>query len=136
MGAGGRRIRDIERASREELTKLQQAALTRLLDGLEDRSKFYRLKHMGQSKLVASAVKDFVSLPTLSKADLVAAQGLNPPWGGLLAVNPQACSIFGFTDPIAAGVEDFRELMIAATSEDMGHRVELAGRAFAAGGSG
>lgn len=127
---------DVERLPRDRLEAMQDKALRTLFQHLEDRSKFYRYKYLGQSKKVAMEPREFSALPLISKRDLLDAQGLNLPWGGLLGVSVSACSILGFTNAIAAGMEDYNELQLAATSADMGRRAEAARRAFAQGGSG
>lgn len=67
--------------------------------------------------------------------DLVSAQLDVPPWGGVLAVPIDDCSILGFTNAIASGLEGYPELLLAATAGDMRRRVAIAARAFAMGGA-
>ena len=75
------------------------------------------------------------NLPLTTRMALVSAQRDVPPWGGVLAVPIDDCSILGFTNAIASGLEGYPELLLAATAGDMRSRVAIAARAFSMGGA-
>ncbi len=76
-----------------------------------------------------------ITFPLTTRDDLVAAQITDPPWGGTLAVETTQCSIFGFTNAIAAGLTERNSLQLAATAADMRHRVDVARRGLEMGGA-
>ena len=132
MGPGDK----LERLPRDELEELQARALTGFLAGLPSRSPFYHRLLSGTDTTVNDARAVLGTAPFTSRKDLQSAQMAEPPWGGLLAVGPTQCSMFGFTNAIAAGLPGHEALQLAVTAEDMRTRVEVAARGFLSGGSG
>ena len=122
---------DIERMSREEIGELQRMALVRLFNLLRTKSPFYR------TKVARTPYDPFRMSDALftTREDLVTAQSADQPWGGLLAVPPHAISIMGFTNAMASGLDGYPDLLLAATEGDMRQRVDVAFRAFSAGGA-
>ena len=124
---------EVETLPRERVLDLQGRALHRQVGELASSSAFYA------SRLGATQGAELATLPRLpltSRVEVLASQREEPPWGGLLAVPPSSVSIIGFTNAITAGLDGRTSLMVAATSGDMRARVEVASRAFFAGGSG
>ncbi len=126
----------LERLPRDELEELQARALTGLLAGLPSRSPFYHRMLDGTDTNVNDARAVLGTVPFTSREDLLSAQAAEPPWGGLLAVEPTQCSLIGFSNAIAAGLPGREVLQLAVTAEDMRTRVEVAARGFLSGGSG
>ena len=126
----------LERLPRVELEELQARALTGLLAGLPSRSPFYHRLLDGIDTTVDDGRAVIATVQFTSRKDLQSAQTAEPPWGGLLAVEPTHCSVFGFTNAIAAGLPGHEVLQLAVTAEDMRTRVEVAARGFLSGGSG
>jgi phenylacetate-CoA ligase len=126
----------LERLPREDLLALQQRAVSGLVAGLPQRSPYYRQVLKDVDTTIDATPEGPASLPMTSRDDLVAAQLSEPPWGGLLAVEPGQCSLFGFTNAISAGLEGHVSLNLAVTAEDMRTRVKVAARGFTMGGSG
>jgi phenylacetate-CoA ligase len=126
----------IERESRTRIEEHQRKALRLLLESVEDRSEFYRRKMSGRAKSAAVTPSQFSSLPMTSKEDLIGTQASDQPYGGWLTTSVQECSILGFSNAIAVGMQGYRGLNLCATPGDMRSRVEAAMRGLAAGGSG
>lgn len=126
----------LERLPRDELEELQARTLTGLLAGLPSRSPFYHRSLEGTDTTVNDARAILGTVPFTSRKDLLSAQMADPPWGGLLAVEPGQCSLFGFSNAIAAGLPGHEVLQLAVTAEDMRTRVEVAARGLLSGGSG
>jgi phenylacetate-CoA ligase len=76
------------------------------------------------------------TVPFTSREEVASVQRSDPPWGGLLAVEPGECSLFGFSNAIAAGLPGHHPILLAVTAEDMRTRVEVAARGLSMGGSG
>jgi phenylacetate-CoA ligase len=128
-------IPEVERLSRDELVEEQHRSLQVQLANLRERSPFYRQLFEAVFHPSADGMKPARGQPITTRMDLVSAQHDIPPWGGLLAVPTDECSILGFTNAIASGMDGYPELLLAATAEDMRMRVALAARAFAMGGA-
>lgn len=125
---------EVERLSREKICALQGQSLSRMLKDLTRRSTFYHLRLEGRS-LVGDPDDVLPSIPTTTREDLQSAQLRDPPWGGLLSVEPTQCSVFGFSNAIAAGLPGREALHLAATTEDMRSGVDVATRGLLMGGS-
>jgi phenylacetate-CoA ligase len=122
---------EMDRMPREALLELQERAIRELFSGPV--SPFYERK-WGGTPGVASH-EDLAEVPLTDRGELVSAQEEEVPWGGLLTLEPTQCSLFGFSNAIAAGMPGHRSLRIAATADDMRSGVERASRAFSMGGA-
>jgi len=116
---------------REDLMAMRTEALSRLLPDMPGRSPFLRRRLAGHP----ADLEHFQELPTTSRAEMLSAQGVNPPWGGILAAPLSSVSLIGFTNAISAGLPGRTSLQLAATAGDMRSRVDTAARAFSMGGS-
>ncbi len=128
-------VPEVERLPRDELRRVQHRSMVALLAALRDRSPFYRRSIDPEHLTGTDGPEPVEGLPLTSRMDLITAQREAPPWGGLLAVPTEECSILGFTNAIASGLPGYNELLLAATARDMQMRVSIAARAFAMGGS-
>ena len=128
-------VPEVERLPRDELLKEQQGSLRVQLANLRGRSPFYRRSLEPVSPTDADGPRSMENLPLTTRMALVSAQRDVPPWGGVLAVPIDDCSILGFTNAIASGLEGYPELLLAATAGDMRSRVAIAARAFSMGGA-
>jgi phenylacetate-CoA ligase len=76
----------LDRLDRDALAAHQGRRLTALLDVVAERSPFYRAKFKaaGVSPHALRFPEDIEKLPLTSKAELIADQAANPPWGTVL----------------------------------------------------
>ena len=75
-----------ERANRADIHGRQSRQLDALLKAVHGRSRFYTRK-LDEAGITPGAIRvpdDLPSLPLTTKAELVADQGANPPWGTVL----------------------------------------------------
>src|SRR5262245_28370795 len=75
-----------ERADREALTRWQERRLRELLSIVRERNPFYarRLAALDVDVAALRLPDDLVRLPMTTKAELMADQEANPPWGSAL----------------------------------------------------
>jgi len=129
------KVPEVERLPRDELEREQQRSLLIQLAYMGEHSPFYHGSIEAGSHPLPDGPRFAEELPLTTRMDLVTSQKKIPPWGGILAVPTDDCSILGFTNAIATGMEGYPELLLAATAGDMQRRVTIAARAFAMGGA-
>ncbi len=126
---------EVERYSRDRLEEVQWKGLRALFLNISDLSPFYASKLAGIDGPSGKGTISLEGMPMTTREELVSAQVASPPWGGTLAVETTQCSIFGFSNAIAAGLTGRDSLMLAATADDMRSRVEVATRGLQMGGA-
>src|SRR5688572_184747 len=79
-------VHPAERLDREALQRWQERRLRELLTALDGRNPFYtqKLRDAGLDVATLRLPDDLSRVPTTTKAELIADQESNPPWGSAL----------------------------------------------------
>jgi phenylacetate-CoA ligase len=106
---------EIETATRDEITRLQEEKLKAIVQHAWDQSPFYRKKFEEANITLDKirSIEDISLLPFITKEDLREDQKESPPWGGMLTLPLEECQRLHQTSGTTG-----QPLRVADTAED------------------